>query len=481
MVNFFVTIDASSIYSVDAPVLEILVNGSVVSSITIDAAYTMTTYELSSNGTFPSSFSFRFNDASGETGRSISLHSVAVSGQTVNDNLTALLLNQNDSSTLNTTNTDYLFGRVNPTTAEIGTPTIEGTDVAADTDIINATTDDDIVYGYSGFNKVYLDGGDDRYYGGNQIDYVFGEGGNDLIHTGRGNDRILGGDGDDLIFSHNNNDHVRGDAGNDTINLGNGNDRGFGGDDDDIIYGAGGNDLIYGDAGNDRLEGQNGNDRMFGGANDDRLYGGGGFDTLHGGDGDDFINGGNQGDHLYGDTGQDALRGGRGDDRLYGGDDNDDIRGGDDNDWLIGGDGRDRLRGEDGNDLLFYDSNDIFWGGDGFDWIVLQETDASNLDFSDNDFRDGIEGITLINWNFGAQANELTLNAADIISNSDLDYLFIAGDIGLDTVVSTDYDISDRVGTGTVKRGGHEYAQFQDGGTDLYIELGLTLNGVIVA
>jgi len=73
------------------------------------------------------------------------------------------------------------------------------------------------------------------------------------------------------------------------------------------------------------------------------------------------------------------------------------------------------------------------------------------------------------------------LNAADIISNSDLDYLFIAGDIGLDTVVSTDYDISDRVGTGTVKRGGHEYAQFQDGGTDLYIELGLTLNGVIVA
>ncbi|HPF78401.1 MAG TPA: calcium-binding protein [Alphaproteobacteria bacterium] len=480
MTDFFLTIDASSIYTVDAPTLEILINGSVVSSIAIDAGYSLTTYQLSTNGSFPSSFSFRFSDTSGETGRSISLHNVYVSGQDVNTNLSALMLNKNDTSTLDTMATDYLFGKTNPTLTEIGTPTIEGTTPTGDTDIINATTGDDIVYGYNGYNKVFLDDGDDRYAGGNQIDYIFGGDGNDLIYTSRGNDRIEGGNGDDLIFSHNDNDYVKGDAGNDTINLGNGNDRGYGGDDDDIIYGGGGNDLIYGDDGNDRLEGQNDNDRLYGGSGDDYILGGGGYDALYGDDGNDYLNGGSENDQLYGGNGNDTLRGGSGDDKLYGDDGNDDIRGGDGNDWLTGGAGADDIRGEDGNDLLFYDAQDNFWGGNDFDWLVMTQFDNSNIDFSNPKIRNGIEGVSMINWDHGAQANNLIVDAADIISNSDDGTLYVAGDIGLDGVLSTDYDITDRFGT-DFKRGGHEYARFDHGGTELYIEVGLTLNGVVIA
>lgn len=477
MPEFFLTIDASSVYTTDAPILEILVNGAVVSSITIDNSYTTTTYNIPFSGNQPSSFSLRFNDGSVEGGRSITLNAVSVSGQDVNSNLSLLTLNQNDSSDLNITNTDYLFGKIVPTDAEMGTPTIEGTD---NNDIIDGTSGDDIIKGLDGYDKIRAGDGDDRIMGDDGNDHIFGEGGNDIIQSGRQNDRIHGGDGDDLIYSNNHNDYVTGDAGNDTINLGSGTDRGFGGDGNDIIYGGGGNDLIYGDAGNDRIEGQNGSDNLHGGSGDDALYGASGFDLMYGDAGDDYMNGGNDNDRMFGGADNDELRGGRGDDKLYGEDGDDELRGGNNNDWLIGGAGIDDLRGDAGNDLLFYDSQDTFRGGSGFDWIVLQETDGSDLDFSETRFRNGIEGVTLINWDGGAQANEISLDAADIIANSDLDYLFIAGDIGLDTVVSTDYDITDRVAGGNVKRGGHEYARFDDGGTELFIEVGLDLNGVTI-
>ncbi len=247
------------------------------------------------------------------------------------------------------------------------------------------------------------------------------------------------------------------------------------------MYGGGGNDRMYGEEGNDRLEAQSGNDVVSGGDGDDYILGSGGFDLLYGDAGDDYLNGGNDGDTIHGGAGEDTIRGGNGDDKLYGGDDDDDIRGGNQDDELTGGAGLDRVRGDAGNDLLFYDSEDIFWGGSGFDWLVMQETDSSNVDFSSGKIRNGIEGVTLINWNDGAQANEISLDAADIIANSDLDYLFVAGDIGLDSVVSTDYDISDRVAGANVRRGGHEYARFDEGGTELFIEVGLTLNGVTIA
>ncbi len=477
MTQSFITIDATSIFVTDAPTLEIIVNGSVVSSIVIDSAFTTTTFKIDYNGTKPSNFSLRFADASGEAGRVVILNSFLISGQDAYSNLSLLSLNQNDSSLIDIDSTDYLYGRINPTNAEMGTPTLEGTN---DSERISGTTENDIIRGFSGNDKILAGAGDDRIIGDNGLDHIFGEDGNDIIQSGRHNDRISGGNGNDLIFSHNDNDFVEGDAGNDTINLGAGNDRGFGGADDDIIYGGAGNDRMYGDDGEDRLEGQNGNDVMYGGADDDALYGAGGFDTLYGDAGDDFLNGGNDADKLYGGIGADALRGGNGDDELFGGDGDDDVRGGNHNDELYGGAGVDRIRGEAGDDVLFYDSDDIFWGGSGFDWLAVQETDGSNINFANGKIRDGIEGVSLINENGGALANQLTINAADIIVNSDLDYVFVAGDIGLDSVVSTDYDLSDRVAGGNAKRGGHEYARFDEGGTELFIEVGLTLNGALI-
>jgi Ca2+-binding RTX toxin-like protein len=272
---------------------------------------------------------------------------------------------------------------------------------------------------------------------------------------------------------------VFGDAGNDVINAGSGNDRAYGGTGDDLLYGGSGNDQLFGGEDNDRLEGQSGNDILRGENGNDALYGSAGFDIMYGDAGDDYLNGGNDADRMYGGTGNDSLRGGNQDDWLYGGDGVDDIRGGNHNDKLVGGAGIDKLRGESGDDILIYDSDDRYWGGSGFDWIVLNETETGNLNFASGKFKSGIEGISLENENGGAQANNLTINAADVLSKSDLPYLFVAGDNGLDGVLSTDFDVGDRI-AGDANRGGRTYAHFNDSGADIYIELGIDLNGITI-
>lgn len=477
MADFFLTIDASSAYSVDAPLLEILINGSVVSSATITSGFGAQTFLLSFNGSRPNSLSFRFNDGSAESGRSVTLNAILVNGINIQDtNLTSLVLLQNETSAVNIANTDYLYGRIQPTIAELGTPTITGTN---GDERYYGTAGDDIMRGLGGNDKFIAGDGNDRLNGDDGNDHLIGEGGNDLIYGGRGNDRLEGGDGDDLIYGHNDNDTIFGNNGQDFIHAGSGNDRAYGGNDDDIILGMAGNDRLYGDAGNDRLEGSSGNDYLYGGIGDDYLNGGNGFDILYGNEGNDFLTAGSDADRLYGGDGDDELRGGDGDDWLYGEDGIDDLRGGNDDDFLHGGAGADDLRGDAGNDILIYDSEDNFWGGSGFDWVVMFRGDTSDLDFSDTRFRTGIEGISLENWNGAAQTNNLNIEIADIIANSDLPYVFVAGDNGLDTVTSSDFDISDRV-AGDVTRGGRTYALFDGGATDLYIEVGLELNGVTI-
>lgn len=477
MANFFLTIDASSAYSADAPLLEILINGSVVSSLSITSGFSAQSLQLSFNGNKPSSLSFRFNDGSGEGGRSITLNKVLVNGINIQDtNLTSLTLLQNETSDVNITNTDYLYGRLQPTIAELGAPTIEGTN---GNDRYYGTADDDIMRGLNGNDKFIAGDGDDRLIGDNGNDHLIGEGGNDLIWGGRHNDRLEGGAGDDLIFGHNDNDYLSGGTGQDMLHAGSGNDRAYGGDGDDIVLGWSGNDRIFGDAGNDRLEGGSGNDYLYGGTGVDRLYGSSGFDILYGNGGNDYLNGGGDADRLYGGSGEDDLRGGNQDDWLYGEAGEDDLRGGNHNDFLHGGADRDILRGDSGNDVLIYDNQDVFFGGSGFDWVVMFRGDTSDLDFSVGRFRTGIEGISLENWNGAAEANNLNIEIADIIANSDLDYVFVAGDNGLDTVTSTDFNIGDRV-AGEVNRGGRTYAQLDGGATDLYVEIGLDLNGTTI-
>jgi len=84
MSTFILTIDANSVYVTDAPVLEILVDGVVVSSLTIDASYNTSSYSFDFTGAYPSSLSFRFNDGSAEGGRSININNVGLNGKNIN-------------------------------------------------------------------------------------------------------------------------------------------------------------------------------------------------------------------------------------------------------------------------------------------------------------------------------------------------------------------------------------------------------------
>ena len=196
MPQFFLTIDASALYSVDAPMLEILVNGAVVSSITINESFTTSIYNIDFSGTRPNEFSLRFSDSSGEAGRSITLKSVLISGQGVNTNLSLLTLNQNESSDLDITATDYLFGRIHPTNAEIGTLTIEGTN---SNEVLEGTEGDDIIRAFSGNDRIMAGAGNDRIYGDAREDRLEGQNGNDVLYGGDGNDYILGGGGFDAL------------------------------------------------------------------------------------------------------------------------------------------------------------------------------------------------------------------------------------------------------------------------------------------
>ena len=92
---------------------------------------------------------------------------------------------------------------------------------------------------------------------------------NDVIHGGDGSDRLRGDGGDDQVF---------GDAG------------------DDVCYGDAGNDVVHGNTGNDRLYGNAGDDDLYGDENDDILVSIGGLgvapdavDSVTGGDGFDSV------------------------------------------------------------------------------------------------------------------------------------------------------------------------------------------------
>lgn len=100
-----------------------------------------------------------------------------------------------------------------------------------------------------------------------------GRGGDDRLFGRFGDDRISGGAGDDLI------------------------DGGFG---DDTLFGNGGDDQIFGKFGNDTLNGGGGNDSLFGGLGDDSLNGGSGQDQLNGDVGSDTLIGGRASDILVG-------------------------------------------------------------------------------------------------------------------------------------------------------------------------------------
>lgn len=192
-------------------------------------------------------------------------------------------------------------------------------------------------------------------------------------------------------------------------------------------------------------------------------------DVLVGGNGDDVIKGLNGDDRLVGHDGDDKLVGGNGDDQLNGGPGADDLRGGGGDDVLDGGAGPDELRGGNGDDVLVFDPDDTYiHGGRGFDALVV--TDGATIDFGDPAIAKGIEELVMTN----GVHNSATINIEDVRQNTDKKELYVLGDHG-DAIVS---DFTNR--DGTITDGGINYAVFSAGNINLFVQLGLQMNGEVL-
>lgn len=454
MGSFFINIDASSVYSADAPILELLVDGVVVSSLTIDTGFASSLLNFDFDGDFPSSLSFRFQDASSEVGRSITINAVSINGQNVDGiHLSNLTLNSGDTSNLDTSATDHLFGIVDPTLSDFDAVTVQGTSASevvngtANNDVIDAGADNDIAKGGDGDDQIAGGAGNDILRGGNGNDVIIGEDGNDLIKGEAGNDYLVGGAGLD---------NLQGGAGNDLLSGGLGNDTLLGGDDDDILFGGAGNDIVRGENGNDTLYGGIGNDRLEGGAGDDILNGEDGKDALEGGLGSDILNGGAGNDRLKGEDGNDTLNGGDGFDKIEGGLGIDTINGDAGNDSLYGGDGNDIIDGGDGSDRLFgQNGDDTLNGGAGLDRV---QGDAGNDTLNGGDDNDTVWGGDGDDIAHGDAGNDRVRgDAGDDTVYGDAGNDFVMGDEGNDTVYGGD---------------GNDNAQGGDGDDTVYGDAG---------
>lgn len=390
--SFNFSLTASAEYTNDAPTLEILLDGIIVSSqvinnLTADGGFVYN-FSLDYTGTLPP-FEIRFNDAQSEASRTIHIENVSINGQTLDQNLfglngnstlngTTLILSDNGaSSNLNPAVKDYVFGINEPVAPDFGAPTHAGT-TGNDT-ALKASKFDDVIYGDAGHDKISGLNGNDLIFGGDGSDTLLGHGGNDVIVGGENNDRLYGRDGDDILYGGNGHDRLEGDAGQDILNGGDGDDRLEAGAGDDTVYGGSGKDKIFGGDGVDTIYGDSGLDTVYAGNGDDIIDGGADKDWLYGEAGNDTIHGGLGTDRLFGGDGNDTLNGGLDQDHLYGGDGNDIMDGGDQKDWLyghagddtlIGGAGKDRLLGGIGNDTLTGDGgNDILYGEEGNDTL----------------------------------------------------------------------------------------------------------------
>ena len=499
MGNFTLTLDLSSLYSATAPTFEVLVDGVVVSSLTISSTYTPTTLNLSYTGNYPSFVSFRFNDYDIEADRSVTINDIQVNGISIaGSSIDKSLLLQGQESQLDIFAEQSAFGITPPDTS--GNNVVTGTTGddypiygGSSNDTINALDGDDLVKAGAGDDLLYGGLGNDNMRGATGNDTLYGEGGNDLLKAEDGNDTVFGGDGNDNIDGGNGNDILNGGNGNDVLKGGFGIDTLHGDAGNDILRGHGDDDFIYGDAGNDKLEGGDGNDALYGGigmdrlfgddgddlldgeADHDRLYGGDGNDTLYGRDGNDLLDGGNGADTIFGGLGNDRVLAGAGDDLIRGEEGNDVLRGGDDNDIIYGGVGSDQLHGDNGDDTLYGgDGHDLFSGGfgndtlygeEGNDNLYAQEGNDTVYGGLGNDRLNGQDGDDILN---GDDGNDRVIggNGSDTLD----------GGIGTDTVVLdnawADYTISETGGiytfvhtaTGdTDTAANFEFFEFSDG------------------
>ena len=229
----------------------------------------------------------------------------------------------------------------------------------------------------------------------------------------------------------------------------------------DVLHGTGHSDTLR-IGRHDAISALDGNDTVVGRGGTDILAGGDGLDTLRGRGGDDI---------LYGEGGHDELRGGAGDDTLLGGAGHDELHGGRGNDLIVGGAGYDEMRGDRGNDRLVIDAQDeVVSGGTGFD-VVAPEGDMFMFLESGGPFS-GIDAVDMKNGSH----NNLRIEGADTIPEvTDHALLYVLGDAG--DRVEGDFGLR----SGTAEIDGVNYATYANNDFDLMVELGLTLNGDILA
>ena len=272
MPTFSLELELVGVYSVDMPIFEIWVDGSILApTYSVSSAGTSISIpNVSYGGALPASIEFRFNDGSAEGGRTIEIQSVKINDKYVNTSnfLSSDSLVNGGNSNVNVTDSAFFFDASEPA-ASVFTPATQTFTAGNDPRYID----------YAGVDDTFdMLGGRDRALLG---------GGNDTVSGGAGNDYIRGGAGDDLLYGAADNDRLFGEDGDDTLYGGTGTDMIFGGNDNDEIHGNDGNDNLHGQAGDDVITGGIGDDVITGGTGTNFLFGDEGDDTLVGGSGVD--------------------------------------------------------------------------------------------------------------------------------------------------------------------------------------------------
>ena len=122
-----------------------------------------------------------------------------------------------------------------------------------------------VIYGDSGMDTLWGDGGNDYLNGVTEADDVFGGAGDDIIEDPFGEGDVLrGNDGNDVITAAGGADLLFGNAGQDYIVLGADAAEVFGGEGTDFILGGAGKDFLLGNEGSDWIEGGAGFDTIAG-------------------------------------------------------------------------------------------------------------------------------------------------------------------------------------------------------------------------
>ncbi|MEP5728333.1 MAG: Hint domain-containing protein [Sulfitobacter sp.] len=264
-------------------------------------------------------------------------------------------------------------------------------------------------------------------------DGLFGDQPGVIIDAGDGNDTITGGRGGDTID---------GGAGDDVIDAGYGDDSVDGGTGENTLAANLGDDTL----GNDTMVGGDGNDYIDGGIEADTLIGNAGLDTIKGGEGDD---------ELYGGEGADSLSGEDDADTFF-------ISDNFGNDTIIGGEGGDdldtiNLEGLSGSVTVNYDGTSSGTITDGTHTITFSEIEAFILpDWADifDASLDNSASPDGIYVDVGAQDDSVIGGTGDDT---------VLGGTGNDTIIAGDGDDSLLAGSGSDSVEGGDGDDFIDG------------------